>query len=64
MAWKIVWPWATRSWFKWAMWGVKKVAKPMVKPVAKPMTSPIAKPTISNTVNTKPIQVKKPVKKF
>jgi hypothetical protein len=36
----------------------------MVKPVAKPMTSPIAKPTISNTVNTKPIQVKKPVKKF
>lgn len=61
MAIKRVWPGAVKSNFKWAMGGVKaKVGKPGVKTVG----SSLAKPTISNTVNTKPIQVKKPMKRF
>ena len=34
------------------------------KPVAKPATTPVAKPVISDTVNTKPIQVRKPGRRF
>ena len=34
------------------------------RPVAKPATTPVAKSAISDTVNTKPIQVRKPGRRF
>lgn len=57
MAWKMVWP-GSSKWFRWAMWGVKPK---MNRVVSKPVSN-IARPT--TTPNTKPIQVKKPMKKF
>ena len=32
--------------------------------MTKPATTPVAKPVISDTVNTKPIQVRKPGRRF
>lgn len=64
MAWRVVWPGSAR-WFRWAVWGVKpKNNRAISKPVAKSATTPVAKPAISGIANTKPIQVKKPGRRF
>ena len=64
MAWRVVWPGSAR-WFRWAVGGVKpKMNRAVSRPVAKPATTPVAKPVISDTVNTKPIQVRKPGRRF
>ena len=60
MAWRIVWPGSTKSRFRWAMGGVKaKVNRPMWA-----ATWAYNKPMTNTTPNTKPVQVKKPIKKF
>lgn len=43
MAWRLVWPWAARSWAKWVMGWVKRkwYVKPGIKAPQKTQTKPV-----------------------
>ena len=42
MVWRLVWPWAARSWAKWVMgWVKRKAIKPWVRAPQKTQTKPV-----------------------
>lgn len=42
MAWRLVWPWAARSWAKWVMgWVKRKAMKPWVRAPQQAVSKPV-----------------------